>query len=145
MRGIAGELGSRTAARGLPGRAAAMLRACGGWAVGLEFSERLEGSEFIAGGEEGYMAPPEPSGSRRATMSGVSEGWRDSAITRGLCSVRMSTGDGGRRRQRHGAHYGFGHVVPVPAAASPTSVSTRERSRAKRRRWWRGAAVIGEL
>ena len=122
-----------------------MLRLRSGCVVGLECSERWEWLEFIAGGGEGYVAPPELSGSRRATTSGVSEGWRGSTFTWELCSVRTSTGGGGGRRQRHGAHYGFGRVVSMPAAASSASASARERSRAKRRKWWCGAAVVGEL
>ena len=42
------------AARGLPGLAAAMLRSCGGWVVGLECSEWWEELAFIDGGGEGY-------------------------------------------------------------------------------------------
>ena len=87
MVGIAGEIGSGTAARGLPGRAAAMLLSCGGWVVGLECSERWEELEFIAGGGEAYVAPQELSGSRRAMTKGASEGWKCSVITRELLQL----------------------------------------------------------
>ena len=64
---------------------------------------------------------------------------------RGCPRSRTSTGRRGRRRQGHGCTVAFGHDAPMLVAASPVSASARERSRAKRRGWWRGAAVVGEL
>ena len=72
-------------------------------------------------------------------------GGKGSALRRELSTLADEHRKQGRSRQGHERTVAFGRDVPMLVAASAASASARERSRAMRRIWWRGAAVVGEL